>query len=205
MPRACHPYRPPTQGKIERTIKLVRGNFWPGLSFTSLEELNRQAWGWMEAVNHRPHSTTREGPYDRLPWEHLRPLAGQADYDTSYAAYRQVAQDCLFSYRGNRYSVPHRDAGKTVVVKEPAGGGWLRICYQQETIAEHQRATGPGAMVMQPEHYQGLARRQRERPPAVPLPRELVAGPGVGPHFAVPEVEVRPLAVYAEVSHVAAI
>jgi hypothetical protein len=101
--------------------------------------------------------------------------------------------------------VPHRYAGKTVVVKEPAGAGWLRIGYQQETLAAHRLASGKGAMVIQPEHYPGLARRLRGRPPAVPLPRELVAGPGVGQHFAVPEVEVRPLAVYEEVSQVAAI
>lgn len=205
VPRACHPYRPQTKGKIERTVEFVRGNFWPGLSFTSLEDLNRQGWGWMEEVNHRPHSTTREVPYERLARENLRPITSQPDYDTSYAAYRQVAKDCLFSYRGNRYSVPHRYADKTVVVREPVGGGWLRIYYQQETIAEHRLATGKGAMVIQQEHYQGLGRRLRGRPRAAPPSRELVAGPGVGHHFAVPDVEVRPLAVYEEVSHVAAV
>jgi hypothetical protein len=119
-------------------------------------------------------------------------------------AHLQGAKDCLFSYRGNRYSVPHRYASKTVVVREPVGGGWLRICSQQETIAEHRLATGKGAMVVQQEHYQGLARRPHGRPSTTPPPRELAAGPGVGGHFAVPEVEIRPLAVYEEVSHVAA-
>jgi transposase len=205
LPRACHPYRPETKGKIERTVEFVRGNFWPGLSFTSLEDLNRQARNWMEEVNHRPHSTTREIPYERLARENLRPLHGQPDYDTSYVAYRQVGKDCLLSYRGNRYSVPHPYAGKTVVVKEPAGGGMIRICHQEGTLAQHPLAMGKGAMVIQPEHYQGLMRRPRGRPPSAPPPRELLAGPGVGRHFAVPEVEVRPLAVYEEVSHVAAV
>ena len=205
VPRACHPYRPETKGKIERTIEFLRGNFWPGLSFTSLEDLNRQAWVWMEEVNQQPHRTTREVPYQRLARENLRALSGQPDYDTSYVAYRQVAKDCLVSYRGNRYSVPHRYAGKTVVVKEPVGGGLIRLCYQQQTIAEHQLASGQGGMVIQEEHYGGLVRRPRGRSPSAPPSRELVAGPGVGRHFAVPEVEVRPLAVYEEVNHVAAI
>jgi transposase len=205
VPRACHPYRPQTKGKIERTIEFLRGNFWPGLSFTSLEDLNRQAWGWMEEVNHRPHNTTREVPYERLARENLHPVANQPDYDTSYVAYRQVAKDCLLSYRGNRYSVPHRYAGKTVVVKEAVGGGWLRICHPEGTLAQHRLATGKGAMVIQHEHYQGLIRRPRGRPPSAAPPRELAAGPGVGQHFVVPEVEVRPLAVYEEVSHVAAV
>ncbi len=205
LPRVCHPYRPQTKGKIERTIEFVRGNFWPGLSFTSLEDLNRQAWSWMEEVNHRPHSTTREIPYKRLTRENLHPLAGQPDYDTSYVAYRQVGKDCLVSYRGNRYSVPHRYVGKGVVVKEPVGGGWIRLYDQQEMIAEHQLASGKGTMVIQKEHYRGLVRRPRGRPVSEPARRELTAGPGVGRHYAVPEVEVRPLAVYEEVNHVAAI
>jgi len=205
VPRACHPYRPQTKGKIERTIEFLRGNFWPGLRFSSLEDLNRQVWAWMEEVNHQPHSTTREVPYERLARENLRPINGQPDYDTSYVSYRQVAKDCLLSYRGNRYSVPHRYAGKTVGVKEPVGGGLIRICSQQTTIAEHRLALGKGAMVIQDEHYRGLVRRPRGRPPTGPPPRELAAGPGVGRHFAVPEVEVRLLAVYEEVSHVAAI
>jgi len=79
------------------------------------------------------------------------------------------------------------------------------LCSQQTTIGEHRLASGKGAMVIRDEHYRGLLRRLRGRPPSAPPPRELVAGPGVGRHFAVPEVEVRPLAAYEEVSHVAAI
>jgi Mu transposase, C-terminal domain len=205
LPRACHPYRPETKGKIERTIEFLRGNFWPGLSFTSLEDLNRQAWVWMEEINHHPHRTTREVPYERRLRENLRPLSGQTDYDTSYVSYRQVAKDCLVSYRGNHYSVPHAYAGKAVVVKEPVGAGLIRLCHQEQTIAEHRLAFGKGAIVIQDQHYRGLVRRPRGRPPSPPPLRELIAGPGVGRHFAVPEVEVRSLAAYEEVNHVAAI
>ena len=101
--------------------------------------------------------------------ENLRLISGQPDYNTSYVAYRQAAKDCLFSYRGNRYSVPHPYAGKTVVVKEPAGGGGIRICSQQATIAEQRLASGKGAMVNQDEHYRDLVRRPRGRPPCAPL------------------------------------
>lgn len=222
LPRACHPYRPETKGKIERTIRFVRENFWPGLSFASLEELNRQVGTWMEEVNHQPHGTTREVPYERLARESLRSIAHQPDYDTSYVSYRQVAKDCLISYRGNRYSVPHRYAGKTVVVKEPVEGGRIVICHQQERIAEHRLAAGQGAMVIDQEHYRGLRRSERGRDGFAPLTvkakparpqRALAAGPGVGRDFVVPEVEVRPLAIYevedpdliGEVSHVAAV
>jgi transposase len=205
LPRVCHPYRPETKGKVERTIGFVRGNFWPGLTFSSLADLNRQGWAWMEVVNHQPHSTTREVPYERLKRENLRSIAAQPDYDTSYVSYRQVQKDCLFSYRGNRYSVPHRYAGKTVVVKEPVGGGVIRVCHQQERVAEHQLAPGKGALVIAPEHYHGLLRRPRGRPTATAPPRQLTPGPGVGRQCPVPEVEVRPLWIYEEVSDVATV
>ncbi len=204
VPRACWPYRPQTKGKIERTIGFLRGNFWSGVSFTSLADLNQQAWAWMEAVNRQPHATTREAPYDRLARENLRSIAGHPDYDTSYVAYREVAKDCLLSYRANRYSVPHQYVGKRVVVKEPVDGLRIQVCYQEQTIAEHPLCGGRGEMVIDPEHYRGLPRSVRPRAVVVPVGRELMPGPGVGRHFVVPEVEVRPLVVYEEVSYVAA-
>jgi transposase len=212
LPRACHPYRPETKGKVERTVGFVRQSFWQGLdlaSLGSLETLNQRARTWMEEVNLRVHGTTREIPAERFFREQLRALANQPDYDTSYVSYREVCKDCLVSYRGSRYSVPHRYAGQRVVVKEPVEGGRIAIWHQQERMAEHVLAETKGAMIIDPQHYQGLQRRPRvaEKKAAVPA-RELVAGPGVGRHFAVPEVEVRPLTAYeiaTEVSHVAAI
>ena len=65
VPRVCRPYRPETKGKIESTIRFVKQNFWPGIAFDSLADLNQQARAWMEKVNHQVHSTTREVPYDR--------------------------------------------------------------------------------------------------------------------------------------------
>jgi len=211
VPQVCRPYRPQTKGKIESTIRFVKGNFWPGLQFASLLELNRLAFEWCEEVNHRRHATTGEVPYQQLVRERLRPIAGQPDYDTSYASFRQVAKDCLLSYRGNRYSAPHRYAGKNVVVREPVEGGRIWICYQEATVAEHRLAEGRGQTVIDGEHYQGLPGRKRlEQPDASGLPTalrlpELAAGPGVGRHYPVPEVAVRPLAVYEEVAHVATV
>ena len=118
VPRVCRPYRPETKGKIESTIRFIKGNFWPGFEFDSLKELNRQALVWCGEVNRRVHATTREIPQVRFPQDGLTPLNGQPAYDTSYVSHRQVAKDCRFSYRGNRYSVPHAYAGKSVLVRE---------------------------------------------------------------------------------------
>ena len=172
-------------------------------------DLNQQARVWMEKVNRQPHATTREVPYERLPKERLLLLHEQPDYDTSYMEDRRVAKDCLLSYRGNRYSVPFRYAGKTVLVREPVRGGSIQIYSDVKVIAEHRLAEGRGAMVVAPEHYEGLAdRRPTRRPPPSPegAPQiELTPGPGVGRGFLAPEVEQRSLAVYEEVADVTAI
>jgi hypothetical protein len=70
---------------------------------------------------------TREVPYDRLAKEPLLLIHEQPDYDTSYMEDRRVAKDCTLSYSGNRYSVPFRHAGKTVLVREPVAGGRIEI------------------------------------------------------------------------------
>jgi hypothetical protein len=209
VPRVCRPYRPETKGKIESTVRFVKQNFWPGITFGSLTDLNQQARTWMEKVNHQVHSTTREVPYQRLPQERLLLLDEFPDYDTSYMEDRRVAKDCMLSYRGNRYSVPFRFAGKTVLVREPVTGGRIEIYSDIKVIAEHRLAEGRGAMVSDPAHYAGLAEKRRPRGPAAPestpSPAVLTPGPGVGRGFLAPEVEQRSLTVYEEVADVAAI
>jgi transposase len=210
VPRVCHPYRPQTKGKIESTIRYIKSSFWPGIQFDSLPELNRQALVWCGEANHRVHATTREIPLVRFPHEALTLLNGQPAYDTSYVSHRQVAKDCLVAYRGNRYSVPHAHAGRSVVVREPLGAGTIRIFHQQDLIAEHRLSGSRGEMVIERCHYASLPRRPRMPILHSPSPVvELTPGPGVGLHFVAPEVEFRPLSIYQsfceEVAHVASV
>jgi len=210
VPRVCRPYRPETKGKIESTVRFVKQNLWPGIAFGSLADLNQQGRDWMEKVNRQVHSTTREVPYQRLAQERLLLIDEQPDYDTSYMEDRRVAKDCLFSYGGNRYSVPFRFAGKTVLVREPVGGAHIEIYRDIKVIAKHLLAKGRGVIVIEPAHYHGIGEKRRQRGPAPPGSSpsplvELTAGPGVGRGFLAPEVEQRSLAVYEEVADVAAI
>jgi transposase len=210
VPRVCRPYRPETKGKIESTVRFVKQNFWPGIAFDSLPDLNQQARAWMEKVNRQQHATTREAPYLRLPQERLLLIDEQPDYDTSYREDRRVAKDCLLSYRGNRYSAPFRFAGKSLLVREPVASGRIEIYSDVQIVAAHRLPEGRGAMVIDAAHYEGLAEKRRPRGPAPPpggspAPVELTPGPGVGRGYLAPEVEQRSLAVYEEVADDAAI
>ncbi|SRR5260221_3386343 len=59
-PRVCKAFTPQTKGKIERTVGVVKQSFWAGVSFTNVDDLNRQAHIWCERINSRVHRTTHE-------------------------------------------------------------------------------------------------------------------------------------------------
>jgi transposase len=73
-PRVCKAYTPQTKGKIERSVAFVKQSFWPGISFSDLDDLNRQAHIWCERINSRVHRTTHERPRERREQEQLSPL-----------------------------------------------------------------------------------------------------------------------------------
>jgi transposase len=65
-PILCRPYRRQTKEKIERTVLFVRDNFFTGIRYDSLNDLNGQAIVWCYKVNAKRHSTTGEIPFERL-------------------------------------------------------------------------------------------------------------------------------------------
>jgi len=74
VPKVCKAYTPQTKGKVERAVGVIKADFWPGVTFTDLADLNRQAQAWCDRRNRRVNRTTHQRPVDRLPAEGLRPL-----------------------------------------------------------------------------------------------------------------------------------
>jgi transposase len=197
-PHACKPYRARTKGKVESGVKYVRGNFWPGLHFTDLGDLNHQAADWLTTVaNVRLHGTTGEVPFARLPAEGLQSILAKPDYDTSLITYRRSSNDCLLSYEGNYYSVPAAYARQRLLVKETEGGELSIFNVQDEEIARHPLSQGHNQRVIQSAHYQALrgSSGPLKRPVAVQLP---VSTPELAVTRAAPLVEVRSLRVYEQ-------
>ena len=73
----------------------------------------------------------------------------------SYGQFRKVTGDCLISYKGNKYSVPHYFAGKEV---------WLRVLYgttlqifssKNKEIASHSISLLKGEVFIKKEHFIG--------------------------------------------------
>lgn len=201
-PRACQPYRAQTKGKVESGVKYVRGNFWPGLKFVDLADLNRQAWVWLDIVaNVRIHGTTGEVPFDRLPLEGLQSLLGKPAYDTSLISYRRSSRDCLVSYEGNYYSVPAAHAKQRLLVKETEHGQLIVLTLEGEEIARHRLAAGRNQRIIEPIHYQGIHTQTwpTKRAGATQIQ---VAAPELASLSDTPTVEVRPLSLYDQVLEV---
>jgi transposase len=186
-PRLCWPYRPQTKGKIERTIRFVKENFFLGRPFTDLGDLNRHAQRWCNTVNaERTHATTGVVPLDRLEEEHLHALDARPRFPVTVSETRKVSRECFVSFGGNRYSVPWRYAGREAQLRRREHQ--LVIEVDNQEICRHELRSGTGAVVRVKEHFAGLYSAVRQRNLSEYLRTHSTAP--------VPVVEERPLAVY---------
>ena len=121
--RVCKPYTPQTKGKVERTVSYVKQSFWAGVTFTDLDDLNRQAYAWCERIHSRVHRTTHARPVNRLDGEKLRPLPQAFAWERFATEERKVTWDGYVSYDGVLYGLPAtlQLAGKAVQVRERKG------------------------------------------------------------------------------------
>jgi transposase len=197
-PRPHQPYRPQTKGKVESGVRYVKGNFWVGLHFTDVEDINAQARVWLETVaNPRVHGTTGDVPFHRLALEHLQPLPAQR-FDTSLISPRQVGRDGLVSYQGNHYSVPAAYVRQTVLVKETEDRRVVVVSAAGEVLAEHRLLRGHHHWAVDPAHAASLselATPQARRPLAFQSRLDDQSAYG---RWTAPAVEQRALSVYEQ-------
>ena len=158
--RLCFPYRPQTKGKIENTIKYLKYNFFAGRTFTDLNDINIQCREWLNKVNSQIHGTTHEIPMERLKLEHLSSLSIIPAYFTSKKETRKVSRECYVSYKGNRYSVPWKHAGRECSVVEE--NTHIRIKIDSGMVAEHEILVGTGRISRKKEHFEGLLKAIRD-------------------------------------------
>lgn len=172
-PWPCKPYHAWTKGKVERPVGYIRQNFWQGIEFSSVEDLNAQAALWRDTVaNVRVHATTGVQPVIRMAEEELTALGGRPDFDTSMYSTRRVTREATVFFDGNRYSVPWHLAGRDVLVRLMPDRKRIQVLWQDQIVARHDVAEGYGQFVKDPTHYHGLQRARAGRPAMVLLTRD---------------------------------
>jgi transposase len=188
-PRLCRPHRPQTKGKVESGVKYVKGNFLVGEVFENLDELNQRGRIWLkEVANIRVHGTTGEVPAERFKDELLSPIRPHMIFDTALYERRKITRDCLVSYQGSRYGVPHRFAGRECLIKDYEDGRFEVLVDSAVAIA-HELSAQKGRTIITSRPYAGL-----KKDVSVHKRRLVLLCP-------LPIVESRPLSIYESLAH----
>ena len=160
-PRLCRPgiQGAKTKGKVERFIRYIEGDFFIGRAFGSLNDLNSQLIVWLSKANDRVHGTTYAVPSERLKEEGLRPLDPSRPYLVTVVEFRKVTRDCFVSYKGCRYSVPWRYAGRECQLHVRFGK--FDVMIDGEVVARHEVMPGSRTIRVK-EHFAGLLKVKRD-------------------------------------------
>jgi hypothetical protein len=133
-PRVYRPYAPQTKGKVERSIRVVKESFWPGVRFTDLTDLNRQALAWCDRRNQVVHATTRAKPVNRWLDAGLRPLPAGFAWERFAVEDRKVTSDGFVSFDGVLYGLPAQAQLTGRVVQIGVRGATLTIWAQGHVV-----------------------------------------------------------------------
>jgi transposase len=182
-PRACNVRRGNEKGRVERPIGFVRDRFWKGRRFRDLADLNAQGVAWRDRyANGRIHDVTGKVP--ALVFEHeekarLRPLTERA-FDTDDVFSSNVTKSFRVTFDRNRYSVPWRLVGQSVLVR--ATDTEIGVFLGPKRVATHARCWLVGQDIEHPSHAAGLL-EQKPRASADRLPPVLAGLGEIGTQY----------------------
>lgn len=153
-PTRSLPGHPWSKGKVERPFNYLEEQFIKGNEFSSFDEFCTRLKIFQEEVNNRVHSTTKQAPNTLYQQElnSLQSLPNSRFVDIKEEV-RKVTADCLFSFNGNRYSVPYHFACKEVWLKISRGSILQIYSSKNVLIAEHVLSLEKGKVIMKDEHY----------------------------------------------------
>jgi transposase len=118
--RAAHPKDKP---RIERAVPYVRDSFWSGRSFTSFEEIVREALVWSRETaprrRHRVHGISVAELFETRECPALIPLP-ERPFELVEWKDAKVHPDCHVAIDRVLYSVPWQHVGKTLQAKVSA-------------------------------------------------------------------------------------
>lgn len=145
--------RPDDKPRVERSVPYVRGSFFAGEDFGSLEEAQRAARRWCEEVaGLRIHGTTRRRPAEDFAIRerpHLLP-APEQPYDVPTWLDLKVHRDHHLRVGQALYSLPTSYIGETVQIR--ADEVTVKAYHRGEVVRVWARAS-PGERVTDPADY----------------------------------------------------
>ncbi|MEN9377860.1 MAG: hypothetical protein RL710_3017 [Pseudomonadota bacterium] len=133
---------PDRKARIERPFAWIEGNFLPGRSFTSFDDVNAQALAWCnEVANAKPKRSLGMAPEAAYVMEKPYLTRLSSVLPAVYEVFERVVDLYGFvSVDTNRYSTPERLVGKTVTVYKHYAS--IEIHYKRALVASHPRLLG---------------------------------------------------------------
>jgi transposase len=133
---------PDRKARIERPFAWIEGNFLPGRSFASFDDVNAQALAWCtEVANAKPKRSLGMAPEAAYVMEKPYLTRLSAVLPAVYEVFERVVDLYGFvSVDTNRYSTPERLVGKTVTVYKHYAS--IEIHYKRALVASHPRLVG---------------------------------------------------------------
>lgn len=153
--RMCRRADPESKGKIENTVKYIKGNFLSHRMYTDDGIVNGSCLEWLErTANAKVHGTTKLVPAQVFQEERefLRPLP-VSDQVKRPMVCRTVRKDNTILYDSNRYSVPLGTYTTQPEVRIETLDGVLYIqTLSGDPICEHRISSGRGLLIQSQSH-----------------------------------------------------
>jgi len=161
-PRPVAVARGNEKGRVERSIRYIRENFFAARQWSDIDDLNAQAKAWC-----RGHSTDRPCAQDprmtvsqAFETERAHLLALPVNpFPAEECIEVRVAKTPYVRFDLNDYSVPHTQVQRTLTVR--ASLSLVRVLDAGAVIAEHVRVYGKGEQVENPAHIEALVNVKR--------------------------------------------
>jgi transposase len=171
-PRAARPGRGSEKGSVERTVRYVRDSFFAARSFTTIEDLNRQALAWRDEVGgaRRWPADDRKSVAEAFEEERPQLLSLPVHpFETDLLVPAHSAKTIYVRFDLNDYSIPPSAVGRalTLSVSETT----VRVLDGPSEIARHRRSYDRHQRVEDPAHVEALLEEKRRARGSVPRSR----------------------------------
>lgn len=177
-PRACRPARGNEKGAVERSVRYVRDSFFAARSFTTLEDLNRQALAWRDDISARrlwagdDRKTVAEVFHEEA--QHLLALPAHA-FETDLVTTVSSQKATYVRFDLNDYSIPPTSVGHTLTLI--ASETTVRILDGAQEVARHPRSYDRHHQVEDHAHIEALLAQKKRAHGSTPSARLIDAVP----------------------------
>jgi transposase len=162
-PRPCQVRAGNQKGRVERAIRYIRESFFAARSFTTLEDLNRQALLWRDQVAHSRRWPGDDSKTVDQAFEEERPRLlplPQHCFDSDLLIPVRSEKTIYVRFDLNNYSIPPDALGRPLMIA--ASESTIRILDGSNEITRHRRSYDRHQLILDPAHQEALLQEKRK-------------------------------------------